>query len=640
MCDNNFKKLPPFKWFILENFPFIEADFDALTNYELYCKLCEYVNLVNKNVNSIGLESETLVNSFNALKDYVDNYFNNLDVQDEIDNKLDEMVLSGELTEIIQNALFNTPVNINFISRIFRTYGESEFYNVVGMTSYSNNVVILTTNDLATSFKVLTYNRANDTLSSFSLNLSGLTDICYYNNKLYYATNSTTIYESAIDGTNLDNSTITDAIKKFDIYNDMFYCLSSSSEFIILDNTFTIDTDTDITVANATGIAVTKDYVAIMVGNTVKYYKISTSNEWEYNNTNYIPTKANTCFVVGQCLAITSFGNNDILYGTTKKVIPNRDARVIAVFEGNAQNSVNSTSLDNLSYNSTRYEAQIHVASNSSYNPTGTQSKPFPHLYEALEVFENGEYTKGNIWCDEEMSFSDLIITDINKKLGLYFEGSTINGIEFRNSTYIEINNATIGGHFEDTSFAVGCIGLNLVIAGCTIDTDATYDIVATYGGRAVILATSTVNNTIATQYGGTIINRNSSDYDSKKLLDATGKFEPNSVLLYYDENATAQQGDDITINHLTTIFSALRFEIIVHEHSYWVECPISGNTKNLPVVDFTNQIFSLVNYRISIDNTNHKISIISCKLLDTSTSEQETPSTSVTYLKAVWGLT
>ena len=38
---------------------------------------------------------ETLTGLFNQLKDYVDNYFENLDVQDEINNKLDEMVEDG-----------------------------------------------------------------------------------------------------------------------------------------------------------------------------------------------------------------------------------------------------------------------------------------------------------------------------------------------------------------------------------------------------------------------------------------------------------------------------------------------------------------------------------------------------------------
>ena len=33
-----YKKLYPFKWFVLENFPFIEEDFDAITNWQLFCK--------------------------------------------------------------------------------------------------------------------------------------------------------------------------------------------------------------------------------------------------------------------------------------------------------------------------------------------------------------------------------------------------------------------------------------------------------------------------------------------------------------------------------------------------------------------------------------------------------------------------
>ena len=36
--DIKFKRLTPFKRCVLQNFPFIEADFDALTNYGLLCK--------------------------------------------------------------------------------------------------------------------------------------------------------------------------------------------------------------------------------------------------------------------------------------------------------------------------------------------------------------------------------------------------------------------------------------------------------------------------------------------------------------------------------------------------------------------------------------------------------------------------
>ena len=50
----NFKKLPPFKWFVLQNFPFIEADFDAITYYQLLCKIVEYLNKVIDENNAIG----------------------------------------------------------------------------------------------------------------------------------------------------------------------------------------------------------------------------------------------------------------------------------------------------------------------------------------------------------------------------------------------------------------------------------------------------------------------------------------------------------------------------------------------------------------------------------------------------------
>lgn len=103
-------KLPPFKWFCLTNFPFIEADFDALTYYELLCKVVQYLNEVIVKTNAIGEQTEELTNAFNTLKDYVDNYFENLDVQEEINNKLDEMAEGGELAEIISQYLNSTAI--------------------------------------------------------------------------------------------------------------------------------------------------------------------------------------------------------------------------------------------------------------------------------------------------------------------------------------------------------------------------------------------------------------------------------------------------------------------------------------------------------------------------------------------------
>ena len=143
----------------LTNFPYIENDFDALTDYELLCLVVKYLNDVIANSNEQNtsitnlynafLELQTYMNNsvqeledawndktneleeawndrttelenewtdktteletaFNNLQTWIDNYFENLDVQDEIDNKLDEMLQDGVLEQIIEQFLQST----------------------------------------------------------------------------------------------------------------------------------------------------------------------------------------------------------------------------------------------------------------------------------------------------------------------------------------------------------------------------------------------------------------------------------------------------------------------------------------------------------------------------------------------------
>ena len=97
--------IPKFRRFVLQNFPFIEEDFDALTDYALICKVVEYLNKVIDSQNGLVSEVELLEGLFNELKNYVDTYFDNLDVQEEINNKLDEMADDGTLQEIVADYL-------------------------------------------------------------------------------------------------------------------------------------------------------------------------------------------------------------------------------------------------------------------------------------------------------------------------------------------------------------------------------------------------------------------------------------------------------------------------------------------------------------------------------------------------------
>ena len=195
--------LPPFKWFILENFPYIEEDFDALTNWQLFCKLGKEMNKIIEKVNLTGEQVEELTNAFNTLKNYVDTYFENLDLQEEVDTKLDEMAQSGELAELISQYLeaqaiigFNTNSSLasatNLANGSFaRTYGKESYNDGKGAfykirtrintdVPDGDNIIVLTNTENLVAEKMPDY-RMNQAESSISTIQS---DIANINQKL------------------------------------------------------------------------------------------------------------------------------------------------------------------------------------------------------------------------------------------------------------------------------------------------------------------------------------------------------------------------------------------------------------------------------------------------------------------------
>lgn len=68
----------------------------------------KYVELKTNTEQEITDFETELTTLFNQLQDYVDNYFNNLDVQEEINNKLDAMAEAGTLQEIITQYINTT----------------------------------------------------------------------------------------------------------------------------------------------------------------------------------------------------------------------------------------------------------------------------------------------------------------------------------------------------------------------------------------------------------------------------------------------------------------------------------------------------------------------------------------------------
>ncbi len=88
----SFNKTQPFRFWCQKVLPLVYDD--SLSYYELLCKVVAKLNESIDNTNG-------LIEAFEELKTYIENYFKNLDVQEEINNKLDEMVKDGTFDKLL-----------------------------------------------------------------------------------------------------------------------------------------------------------------------------------------------------------------------------------------------------------------------------------------------------------------------------------------------------------------------------------------------------------------------------------------------------------------------------------------------------------------------------------------------------------
>lgn len=178
---------------------------ESLTYEEQLIWFCNFLEKqVIPAINKEGEAIEELQNLYTELKNYVDEYFENLDVQEEINNKLDDMAESGQLTDIIAQYLglagvlaFNTISDMSDALNIAEgsicyTLGQSSyndgkgaFYKVRTITSGDTvdgfNIVALDVSDTLIAERMPNYyiNTINNTINTINNSLSLI------NNKKY-----------------------------------------------------------------------------------------------------------------------------------------------------------------------------------------------------------------------------------------------------------------------------------------------------------------------------------------------------------------------------------------------------------------------------------------------------------------------
>lgn len=126
---------------LIDDFNTFKSDMNTLYNTfttNLVSEFNTFKSDVNNEVSTfesnMTTSFNTLSDNFTALETYVNNYFNNLDVQTEIDNKLDEMVENGIFDNLIESQVI--PEITNFMD----SYAEVDAINNGTILDSSTNV--------------------------------------------------------------------------------------------------------------------------------------------------------------------------------------------------------------------------------------------------------------------------------------------------------------------------------------------------------------------------------------------------------------------------------------------------------------------------------------------------------------------
>lgn len=155
----------PFKYMVatIGNLP--TSFVDSMSYYECIAWIANYIKTtIIPAVNNNAAATEELQQYYEQLKSYVDHYFDNLDVQEEINNKLDEMAEQGQLTDIIAQYLqlagvlaFNTVADMQAGTNLVngstaRTLGNANYLDGKGAFYKIRNI---TNDDVVDGVKII-----------------------------------------------------------------------------------------------------------------------------------------------------------------------------------------------------------------------------------------------------------------------------------------------------------------------------------------------------------------------------------------------------------------------------------------------------------------------------------------------------
>lgn len=233
---------------------------DSMNYYENVAWLCKFLEeTVIPTVNENGNAVQELQNLYVELNSYVSHYFDSLDVQEEINNKLDEMTENGTISALINNEIFNelnnkvlqNSLNIGNIREIANNAIKSTDTNVITHEMLSQEVKEELTGGNTAVVGVNSISNINLQNNSISINnldklLENTKTKIYENIQINY--NETGFYRIRNNVLQHDNNNdfVTGKVQltKGDIINITCYNCYEAVGFIVVDNENNIITST------------------------------------------------------------------------------------------------------------------------------------------------------------------------------------------------------------------------------------------------------------------------------------------------------------------------------------------------------------------------------------------------------------
>lgn len=146
-----YKDVAPFRFWAQKVLPL--AYDDSLSYYELLCKVVDYINALIENDDALTDNVTALKSAYDSLQSYVNHYFDNLNVQSEINNKLNQMAANGTLSDLLEPFVIDYQNQLNILEARMDTFAS------LPDGSTSGDAELL---DIRVGADGITYNSAGD----------------------------------------------------------------------------------------------------------------------------------------------------------------------------------------------------------------------------------------------------------------------------------------------------------------------------------------------------------------------------------------------------------------------------------------------------------------------------------------------